>query len=264
MITPNGIFEEYQQKLVTNGRWDSDIWFITMQGCCDTNQEEEAQIQFDNWNNVGRPVNYDFHDAIPNHCFFNDFPYCRQPTWSGLIKLLFGYYKITNNKNNYYDFQSNHWGRNEPTKYAQNIFGLLPLGKSNLGQFRDFSDTWHKWTDLDYMRDTETYERRWLTYRIEKLKQKIIEIKPKVVIFHTKTHTDTWNEIAGCNFSEFENTNNSITECPKDFSAEFYQNNGTLYINMASPVAFGTCNNYFRAIGEKIFDFVGHRNLGKV
>ena len=55
------------------------------------------------------------------------------------------------------------------------------------------------------MKNSETYERSWLTYRIEGLQKKIKKIKPR-----------------------FENTENSITECPRDFSAEFYQNNRNL------------------------------------
>ncbi len=183
-----------------------------------------------------------------------------------MIKVLFGYYGIKYTSKKYYEFQANHWGRekNRNAKYYQALTGLLPLGRSNTGEFRDYTDTWYKWTGLDYMKNSDTYERQWLTYRIEKFKQNIQIHKPKVVIFYTKTHTDAWNEIADCNFRNIENTNNSIIECPKNFSAEFYQKNGTLFVNMAAPTAFGNCNNYFKAVGEKIFDFIGHRNLGKI
>ena len=268
-MIPVKIFEDYQKTLITDGFWNNEIWFVTRQTCCDTKIEKDAQERLDMWNKKGQPEGFDIQDIHPpNHCFFNKIngKYCIQRTWIGLIKVLFGYYGIKYNSKKYYEFQANHWGRekNRKAKFHQALTGLLPLGRSNTGEFRDYTDTWYKWTGLDYMKNSDTYERRWLTYRIEKFKQNIQIHKPRVVIFYTKTHTDAWNEIADCNFRELENTDNSITECPRDFSAEFYQKNGTLYVNMASPVAFGACNNYFEAIGEKIFDFVGHRNLGKI
>jgi len=264
MIIPNGIFEERLNTMVTDGRWESNFWFITMQGCCDTDDERIVQSWFDRWIAAGKPENFDIQDAHEPGCQFFNKPYWKQPTWLGLIKVLLSYYGIKYSIDKYYDFQATHWARTRGTNYSLCSFGLMPIGKTEIGKFKDYSDTWLQWTGLNYMRNSETYEKRWLDERINKFIDKINSHKPKVVLFYTKTHTDVWNSIAGCNFRNIEGTENSIVGCPKGFSAEFYNHNGTLFVNMASPVAFGVCNDYFEQIGKKIFEYIGHRNLGKL
>ncbi len=190
--------EDYINSFFGFGNLNAPIWFI---GKEEAGEAKDITSRVTGWVKLGRPNiadNYEFHSEFANQLGkSNKFKYLfrgknanLQPTWNGLIKLQFAIEKGKFvSEEILKEFQSYKFGR----KDSQNaILELFPLPSSNHNR-HDYS----KVSNLTYLENKKVYKTKITSSRIEYLKNKIIEKKPKFVVFYatSKEFIAYWKRI---------------------------------------------------------------------
>ena len=173
-----------------------------------------------------------------------------QPTWSKLIRLKLSYEnKNISNNEEIRDIQAKKWGI-ENSDHA--LIELFPLPSPN-------RSVWYysKWTDLEYLKTREKYYEFVSGKRIEFIKNKIKEYKPKIVVLYSASNIKYWNKLVEKDIRkkaermEIEHSNNrkNIIRTLKEDS--------TCFIQTPHPIARGISNEFWEKVGQKIREICG-------
>lgn len=240
------LLEEFIAKFFGYGNFDGDYWFVGLeQGGGNSFTEIEKRLNV--WENHGKPVledAADYHRAIGLGHFFDPKKPKRQPTWSGLIRMLFGFQgkkhtSIKASDVNLYQRDS-FLQRNSQSCSIE----LLPLPSPSMNDW-----LYSNHSDLPYLRNRALYRQRFAKKRADKMREYITAYGPKLVIFYGlhPEYVEWWKYIADKDF-----TTQQVT--PK-FSAEFARNDHTVFAISRHPTAFGTTNEYLHELGMAIAKF---------
>jgi len=239
--------EDYINSFFGFGNLDARIWFI---GKEEAGEAKDITSRVAAWIELDRPNiadNYEFHSEFANQLeksnkfesLFQGKNANLQPTWNGLIKLQFAIEKKKFvSEEVLKEFQSYKLGRSA-SKNA--ILELFPLPSPNHNT-HDYS----KVSNLNYLKNKKDYKTKITSSRIEYLKNKIIEKKPKFVIFYatSKEFIAYWKQIA--------NTTNSSWERFKIEGRT--KKNRYLLLNHKDKTTFGITQHttYFGTSDEKL------------
>lgn len=201
---------------------------------------EEITKRINAWEKLGsNEVNdvFVYHQEIGITKFFKQDAKL-QSTWSKLIRI---YLNATNqacNSKEVLEFQKIKLGRKDSDTC---ILELFPLASKSL-------DSWiyPQISDLPFLKDKQTYQKYVEGTRITKLKNRIFEHQPKVIVFYGSQYKDYWTKIAGI---KIWNSN--------EFQVQYGERFGTLYLIVSHPVSFGVTNEYFDNIGKFIRNELG-------
>lgn len=193
------LLENYMQNFYGYGNWKSDIWFIGIEEG-GGNSKAEIQKRLESWNRYqtdlidNREHSLFLDDKKVNSFFVPSGKKNRvelQSTWTGLIKLQLAYEGITeweeNDKRILREIQMNDWGRLNSNHVISN---LLPLASPKSTDWK-----YHEWSDLNCLVSRKDYLKIVAPIRLNYLKSKIEQNKPKAIILYGRKMMKYWNEL---------------------------------------------------------------------
>ncbi len=220
------------------GNYEAPYWFVGIEegGGNDCN---DIAIRLDVWQCRGRHEVEDlaaFHDKIKIDRFFAD-PVKSQTTWNKLIRILLSSKGVTTDLRAVKEYQSTKLGRSTGETC---LIELLPLPSPSTAMW-----LLAQWTVLPQLKTKKGYEKYYTPRRANHIKQRIIEYKPRVVVFYgVDPHLLTWwQHIAGTAFSllQVDGVNVWIA-----------QGESTLFVITMHPAAKGLKNTYVHEVGALI------------
>lgn len=244
------------------GNWDSDFWFVGMEegggnvlnlvrNKVDAffNDGESHLALVDNYdfqvNKVGSPWNNEalrFLGPRPNNQ-----PVSLQNYWSKKIKILLGVNNLPINNESIRQYQSNHWGRIHPEQYSLKhaVIELMPLPSPGTGLWYYTNWTSHfTGNHCPPLATRQHYYSLTRTRRVNMFKNKVNELKPKLVVLSGAGHDNEYNAIAG--------THNWRTKIFDNFSCHFFHNDSTLFVKTMAPNTRGLTNTYWEEVTFEI------------
>src|SRR5690606_21762314 len=93
------------------------------------------------------------------------------------------------------------------------------------------------WSDLPFLKDRKTYRDYCVPWRIEHIRSRIRENKPKFVVFMGQVYFKYWQAITESSFSQ-------------DGGFWIAKSGNTTYVITKHPAARGVTNAYFETIGK--------------
>ena len=110
------------------------------------------------------------------------------------------------------------------------ILELLPLPSPNVR-------TWlyAPW-NVPYLRDRDSYRQHLIPQRVERIRARVSNYRPRAVVFLGMSYLEHWQKIAG-----------TPLEVQEDVALA---GSDTLYIAVRHPASRGVTNAYFRGVGE--------------
>jgi len=178
--------EPFIERFFGYGTWSAPVWFIGMEeGGGSSLAEVETRIG--TWQARGANELEDlaeFHRAIGVTRHFGERP-ALQSTWAKLIRVLFGLR-----------------GESADTERVRRQLGrqgsetalveLLPLPSPSTSHwlYRDISD-------ISYLASRESYREHVAPLRVRRLRERIAQHRPQVVIFYGLAYRDWWSRIEG-------------------------------------------------------------------
>jgi len=168
------------------GRWDAPYWFIGIEerlSPSDKGDRTKRARVFEELNIDGLCDSHEFHYRIGEDRWRNELQF----TWGRLIWLLKRYLKESADDSRLLEYQISSWGSSEGVTCVAELYGL-PADSTIEGRrldrerFKDCKD------QFDNIR----------MCRIKRMRFKLIEHMPQLVVFYGKTQTKYWAEIANC------------------------------------------------------------------
>lgn len=175
------------------GNLNSKIWFIAMEEGTNGNLKELNQRFIKTKNKSVLDCKNDMLD-VPEHIrFYSGAKPPLQSTMSKLIRVLLNILNPLNiDTEDVRRFQRDEFGRLN-SNHCSLEFMPLPVPKS---------DMWiYNCTDIDYLKDRESYHKRIMPLRIKLFNNLIIKYKPKIVIFYSLKYFDKWQSISNTKFA---------------------------------------------------------------
>lgn len=208
----NAKLENYINQFYGYGNLKSDYWFI---GKEEAGNAKDIHARLKAWTNLKSPEitdNYLFHKNFATQIgkpnlfdrLFNESHTKIQKTWAGLIQLQYAIGK--DELPSYTDLktiQSNDLGRLDSDNALLELFPLPSRSHSD--------HNYEKFTQLDYLKNKESYKAAVAKTRIDTLKELISKHQPKFVIFYStnKEFINYWKKITGgLQFKEMQRLSN--------------------------------------------------------
>jgi hypothetical protein len=228
------LLEQFMHTFYGYGNFRGDYWFVGMEEG-GGNSFAEISKRLSVWKTLGKGELVDVADfhvrlGIPEH--FTE-PVKLQPTWNKISRIVLSAegQKITLDAVRAY--QKKHLGRVEENTC---LLELLPLPSPSTRAW-----LYARHSSLPSLRDRETYRNSTIPWRIEHLRQRIEEYRPRAVVFYGVTYEEHWKKIANLDFRPHE-----------PFGFLVANSRDTTYIIAKHPVATGVTNGYFHQIGEVV------------
>lgn len=187
------------------------------------------------WNQMGRRELLDvaaFHIKLGLPEYFTN-PVKLQGTWNKLSRLVLSAGGQEVSLEAVRQYQKDHVGRNSGDTC---LVELLPLPSPS-------SATWlyAQHTDLPILKSREAYRTHTIPWRIDHLRKRVDQHRPRAVVFYGMVYHQWWQEIADPTYEPYD---------PDGFLVA--QNADTLFVISNHPAAKGVTNEYFHQIGRVI------------
>ncbi|NLB17224.1 MAG: hypothetical protein GX825_00440 [Syntrophomonadaceae bacterium] len=232
------ILKHFMSTFYGSGNYKGDYWFIGMEegGGLDLNQVTK---RIDAWSELGQNELvdiYQFHLKIGFPEYFTN-PVRLQKTWAQQARILLSSQGLQSSTEDVRIYQRDQIGRISGDTC---LLELLPLPSPSL-------NTWNynSWSSLPFLKDRNVYRDYCIPWRTKHLQLRIMQHKPKVVVFMGQVYSTYWQTIAGQHL-DFVDIGG--------FQADNFA--GTLYVITKHPAAYGVTNAYFEEIGDFISNFL--------
>ncbi len=223
------------------GNFKASVWFVGIEEGC-SSSSEELILRMRKTANATEPILLDVQDDmnnIPSHIKHFHAPKSVQKTWDKIIKIILTLQNKPINRESVIDFQKSQLGRKNSDHC---LIELLPLPSRSTRK----NDWMYGNTNLSELKDRRTYQKRFLLERANKLRELILEYCPKMVIFYSFTHIESWKTVVG---QEITKINDNI----------YYAQKGvTQYFVIKHPVARGLSS----ANWQDLFNFIDQKIRG--
>ena len=233
------ILTNFIEKFYGYGNYKSPIWFVGMEPGAPKDKSKIKKF-FDVWKDRGEP---EIDDVKKSHeqtkikhytkLFAQNSDY--QKTWGGLIKILF----FASGKNHFTtddikEYQRTQLGRRNSDHC---LIELLPLPSPG-------TNIWpYSKTGIKELKDRKVYKSTYLPLRVERIKNRIKEYEPKVIIFYSLTYIKHWQKLVEKDFTLYKKIDNQkIMQTEVD---------NILYLVIAQP-SQGVSNKYLSEVGELV------------
>lgn len=232
------LLQHFMTTFYGSGNYDGDYWFVGMEegGGKDLGEVTE---RFNAWNDLGATELvdiYDFHLKIGFLKFFTGKAVI-QPTWEQQARIVLASKGRPSGREDVRTYQRDFIGRKSGETCLLELFPLPSPGVNHWN--------YGLWSELSFLKDRDIYRDYCAPWRIEHIRLRIQEYKPKFVVFMGMDYKKYWYSIAGLNLS-FDDKGGF-----KAGSSE-----GTTYVMTWHPTASGIKNEYFEKIGEYISQFI--------
>ncbi len=231
------LLQNYIDTFRGYGNYRGDFWFIGKEEGGGGSIDDVRQ-RLTAWSGRGRRELedvYDYHEAIGVTHLFGQHPKI-QPTWGKLIRSLLK----AKGQEATLDQIRGYQGQNLARAGGETcLLELLPLPSPNAGRWL-YSD----YSQLLQLRERQVYKEFYAAQRANDIRQRILEYKPRVVVFYSSDawYQQWWNIIAaGVRFSSH------VRE-----GFQYGDDGSTLFVITKHPTARGVTNQYFEAIGDLI------------
>ena len=196
------------------GRWAAPYWFIGPEQGQAPKEKNDLKARSKAWCDLGATELCDceeFHVAINEHSWHREGKL--QRTWRPLILLLLTFLNKPADKDNLRRYQRHEWGRIDGETCVIELSGLAA-------------------NNITIPRDRETFRKQ----RIEAIRMRMLENRPRLVVMYGATQKPNWDEIANNTF-------------PPD---NILISNETVMTVTPHPVAHGLKNSYWEKLGRDL------------
>ena len=224
---------EYIRTFFGYGELSAPIWFVGMEEGGGTDRETLAR-ELDHWDAGGRPVTMPRTEDPPEgeSRWFRAHRPRIQPTWGKLIRATLTALGQPADTEAVRRYQVDRLTR-PGTEMA--LLELMPLRSRNVRGW-----PYAELSDLPYLRSRKVYMETIAHKRETRLRELVVEHRPKAVVFFGEAYRDRWKRVAGT----------------EDWSEEAFgyaaRGDGTDYFRVHHPTAHGSSNARFEALGFAI------------
>jgi hypothetical protein len=211
--------EPFIERFFGYGTWSAPVWFIGMEeGGGSSLAEVETRIETWRARGANELENLaEFHRAIGVTRHFGGRP-ALQRTWAKLIHVLFGLRGEVADTERVRIYQATRLGRHGGETA---LIELLPLPSPST---RDW--LYREISDIPYLATRESYRQHVAPLRVWRLRERIAQHRPQVVIFYGVAYRDWWSRIEG--------------------------EPGTKFVTIPHPASYGMTNQDFYDLGAAI------------
>ena len=194
-LLSNPLLRDYIHTFFGYGSWSvGKFWFIGIEEAGGSNQEN-IEKRLNSWQDMGKT---DLVDCKIHHKNIDSFitdPLLKMHsrTWTRLIKAKLGFQCIDRNSLTMLNVLNTDWGQLTSDNLLIELFPL-PSPGVNYWNYPCWVDLK---SDLYFLESRELYKAYIIAERINKIKQKIEEFKPQVVLFYGRSMQTYWDEIMG-------------------------------------------------------------------
>jgi hypothetical protein len=226
------LLEKFIHSFFGYGSYEAEYWFVGMEeGGGGTLEEIASRLR--TWDyRAGQELEdvRTYHEALQIDQFFKD-PVVLQPTWAQLIRVFLAANGLPAETEAIKTFQKDGLGRQGGNTC---LVELMPLPSPGTNRW-----FYSKWSCLPYLRTRDAYKAAIQPMRLNHLKSRIKEYRPRCVVFYGKSYRTSWEEIAGTQMSTVQP--NGFGLCRKG---------STQFLITQHPAARGARNEYFIAAGK--------------
>jgi len=239
MSLNDSLLQDFMTTFYGSGNYFGDYWFVGMEEGGGNDLDQVAN-RLNAWITLGKTELVDIHEfhlIIDYPQYFND-PVKLQKTWMQQARIVLAAKGLPSSTSDVRVYQRDKIGRktNETC-----LLELLPLPSPSTKAWN-----YHLWSDLPFLKDRTTYRSYCAPWRMEHIRSRINEYKPKAVVFMGQGYSQYWQAISGQN------------DTYGDKGGFWALISGrTTYVITKHPSAQGVTNNYFESIG----DFLHHNNV---
>jgi len=215
-----------------SGNYLGEFWFVGMEEG-GGNDLDQVSKRLNAWVDLGEEELvdiYEFHLKIDYPQYFRD-PVKLQRTWIQQARIVLASKGLPSSTPNVRAYQRDVIGR----KFSETcLLELFPLPSPSLNVWN-----YSLWSDLPFLEDRKIYRDYCVPWRIEHIRSRIKDHKPKFVVFMGQGYSMYWQSIAGQEHLFHD-------------EGGFWVSNsmGTNYIITKHPAAHGVTNSYFETIGK--------------
>lgn len=224
------LLQHFMSTFYGSGNYSGKYWFIGMEEG-GGNTLEQVTKRLNAWVDLGKTELvdiYQFHLKIDYPQYFQD-PVKLQKTWMQQARMMLSSKGLPSTTDDVRAYQRDHIGRKTSETC---LLELLPFPSPSLNNWN-----YNLWSSLPFLKDRSTYRDYCVPWRIEHIRSRIKEYKPKVVVFMGQVYSNYWQMIAGRDLNFIEKGG---------FWAA--SSEGTTYIITKHPAAHGVTNAYFESI----------------
>lgn len=187
------LLADYARTFFGYGNYRGDWWLIGMEeGGGDSEQSVAERLRL--WSERGRRPLEDvaMFNTSPEHGkWFTRRPPL-QPTWRGLVRLILAAEGRATDADTARAYQGSELGR---TGSNNCLLELLPLPSPTVGDW-----IYGSISTLPELTTRELYAAAFVPSRIDQLRQRVAEHRPRAVIFYSRAYRAQWEQIAGQRF----------------------------------------------------------------
>ena len=230
------LLQNFMSGFYGSGNLLGDYWFVGMEEG-GGNDLDQVTKRLNAWVELGRKELvdiYDFHQKIDYPQYFRN-PVRLQRTWMQQARIVLASKGISSSTEDVRAYQRDVIGRKNGETC---LLELLPLPSPS-------SNDWNYglWSDLPFLKDRKSYRDYCVPWRVEHIRFRIEEHKPKFVVFMGQGYFDFWKSIAGQGLKFDE----------KDgFWAR--SSGGTTYVITKHPAAHGVTTAYYENVGRFLLE----------
>jgi hypothetical protein len=209
-------------------------WFVGMEEG-GGNSFEEINRRLNIWDEMGRMELLDvaeFHLKLGMPEYFTD-PVKLQSTWNKLSRIVLSSNGSEATLEAVRAYQKDHLGRIGGDTC---LLELLPLPSPSTGKW-----LYAQHCDLPFLKSRKAYREHSIPFRIEHIRRRIKQYRPRAVVFYGMGYQQWWREIADLEYQPYD---------PIGFLVA--KSKGTIFVISNHPVATGVYNEYFHEIGRVI------------
>ena len=227
------LLNEFVEKFYGYGNYNGQLWFVGMEEG-GGNSFSEIENRLNAWTHRGKNELEDlaqYHAEIGMTDWFNDKPKL-QSSWNKLIRILLSSKGQSPTTEEVREYQKILLGKSSGDNCLVN---LLPLPSPSIERW-----LYAEHSQLHYLSDRLKYKKWCLKSRIEHLRNRINQYKPKVVVFYSLGYYKYWQEIIGIDLlQEADNIHTGYNET-------------TFFVITKHPATKGVTNEYFHQVGKLI------------
>ncbi len=226
------LLQHFMATFYGSGNFRGDYWFIGMEEG-GGNDLSQVTKRLNAWAELGGTELVDIHEfhlKIDYPQYFRD-PVKLQRTWMQQARIVLASKGLPYSSADVRTYQRDIIGRKNSETC---LLELLPLPSPSLNVWN-----YSLWSDLLFLKNRKIYRDYCVPWRIEHIRSRIKDHKPKFVVFMGQGYSDYWKNIAGLNFTDEGGYWKAKTE-------------GTTCVITKYPAAQGVTNAYFETIGKQL------------
>lgn len=234
----SSLLRDYIDTFIGYGDYQAKYWLVGMEEG-GGGSLEEINKRFASWERHGRQ---ELSDLMPHHIdsdltHFVSSSGKLQTTWSQLIRVVLAIQGKSTNNEDVRAYQQSQLGRFGGDTC---LLELMPLPSPNAGMW-----LYRQHSLLPQLRSRNEYVKHYARLRALRLRQRIEEHRPAVVVFYSLSYMGWWNTVAGVDLTP------TLIGGVKSFMG---QNQHTVFAVVPQPSAHikGKGNNYYTQVGQTI------------